>query len=128
MFMDNKGSIQTVSNPCTEWRSATLATKYFKCRHAVESGDIHCEYVPTDDNVADFFTKALTGAKFIKFCADILGIVPSSVVALSRMACTKHEDLPDIGLGTSQSKTCAHYIAELDPIERYWLGGAGMFG
>ena len=76
MFIDNKGAIHTVSNPCTEWRSATLATKYYKCRHAVESGDIHCEYVPTDDNVADFFTKALTGDKFKKFSEDIFGVVP----------------------------------------------------
>ena len=33
-----------------------------------------------------------------------------------------------IGFGTSHSKTCEHYIKELDPIERLWLGGAGMFG
>jgi hypothetical protein len=123
LFIDNKGAVFTIGNPCTEWRSATLATKYYKCRYAIDSGDIHCEYVSGDINVSDLLTKPLSGAKFELFSKDIMGQTASIVVALSEEANFNHVDL-----ATVDPQTTEEFVDNLSLLEKVWLGGAWMFG
>ena len=123
LFIDNKGAVFTIGNPCTEWRSATLATKYYKCRYAIDSGDIHCEYVSGDINVSDLLTKPLTGAKFELFSKDIMGQTASIVVALSEEANFNHAELT-----TVDPQTTEEFVDNLSLLEKVWLGGAWMFG
>ena len=42
-------------------------------------------YCPTDMMIGDFMTKPLQGAKFEKFCDDILGNKPIETVHLSKI-------------------------------------------
>jgi hypothetical protein len=42
-------------------------------REAVESKAIHVEYIPTDDNLVDLFTKPLARPKFERF-VDLVGL------------------------------------------------------
>ena len=47
--------------------------RYFFISDQVEKGNLMIEYCPTNDMVADYFTKPLQGAKFQKFKAMIMG-------------------------------------------------------
>ena len=40
----------------------------------IQVGDIRVEYCPTDDMIADFFTKLLQGHKFVRFRDQILNV------------------------------------------------------
>ena len=74
LFNDNLGTTQTINNPeSTSQRSKHLDIRYFRIRQHVARQDIKVQYIGTDLNVADFFTKALTGDKFFYFRA-VVGI------------------------------------------------------
>ena len=47
--------------------------RYHFIREAVEDGKVKMEYIPTADNVADIFTKALPKPRFQQFVA-LLGL------------------------------------------------------
>ena len=49
---------------------------YFFVMDRIQAGDIWVEYCPTDDMIADFFTKPLQGSKFIRFRDQILNVYP----------------------------------------------------
>ena len=48
--------------------------RYFFITDQIQVGDIWVEYCPTDDMIADFFTKLLQGSKFIQFWDQILNV------------------------------------------------------
>jgi len=54
-------------------RSKFINRKYFSVHQHVEDGTLKLVFVGTDDNVADFLTKALMGNKFRRFRLDIMG-------------------------------------------------------
>jgi hypothetical protein len=76
LFSDNLGSVQTVNNPDTSWRTRHLDVKYFKVRDYIRELKLIVSHIGTKNNVADFFTKALTWAHFNKF-RTYLGISPA---------------------------------------------------
>ena len=41
-----------------------IDVRYHFIREAVDEGKIQMEYIPTDDNITDIFTKALAKPKF----------------------------------------------------------------
>ena len=67
VFNDNKGTTQTVNNPETKLTDKHIDTKYFCTRRYIASSLLRVAYVPTDLNLADFFTKALQFRPFSKF-------------------------------------------------------------
>ena len=67
LFNDNLGSVQTVNNPETSWRTRHLDVKYFKVRDYIREKKLLVSHIGTHNNVADFFTKALTWSFFNKF-------------------------------------------------------------
>ena len=73
LFNDNKGTTQTVNNPVTNSNTKHVATKEFRTRQYIAQRLLRVCYIPTDMNIADFFTKALTETPFSKFRA-FLGI------------------------------------------------------
>ena len=73
LFNDNKGTTQTVNNPVTNSNTKHVATKEFRTRQYIAQRLLRVCYIPTDMNIADFFTKALTETPFCKFRA-FLGI------------------------------------------------------
>ena len=48
------------------------AQKFFYVRDMVESLELEVPFVPTDDNIADFFTKPLGAAKFYAMQREIM--------------------------------------------------------
>ena len=48
--------------------------RYFFVTDRIQTGDIRVAYCPTDDMIADFFTKPLQGSKFTRFRDQILNV------------------------------------------------------
>jgi hypothetical protein len=54
-------------------RTKHIDIRYHFIREAVENSKINMQYIPTNDNIADIFTKPLAKAKFERFTA-MLGL------------------------------------------------------
>ena len=73
IHVDNQGTINLAKNPVNHQRSKHIDIKYHFIRSEIQSGTVKLEYVPTEDNVADIFTKPDTRAKLEKFKPFIMG-------------------------------------------------------
>jgi hypothetical protein len=85
VFEDNMGAIQLASNATTNTKSKHMDIKLHFVREILKQGSICIHHCPTDKNIADLLTKALTNIKFNKMALQVLGInrhnfvvVPSS--------------------------------------------------
>ena len=64
MFYDNTGAIAQSKEPRSHQRSKHVLRRYHLIREIVERKDVIIEKIPTDDNLADSLTKALTQQKY----------------------------------------------------------------
>ena len=67
IFCDNKGSIELAKNPVHHKRSKHIDIRHHFIREHIRNGTILINYVPTKDNIADLFTKAVPQANFLKY-------------------------------------------------------------
>ena len=67
LYVDNQGAIALAKNPMYHQRSKHIDIKYHFIRSEIEKKVIELKYVPSEQNLADIFTKALSKAKFINF-------------------------------------------------------------
>ena len=65
--VDNQGAIQLAKNPMFHKRSKHIDIKYHFIRSELELGTINVEYVASEDNLADIFTKPVGKTKLDKF-------------------------------------------------------------
>ena len=63
---DNQGAIALPKNPVHHQRSKNIDVKYHFIRSEVEDGIVLLVYVPTEDNVADIFSKPVSKNKFLR--------------------------------------------------------------
>ena len=61
-------------------RSKHIEIKYHFIRDKVQKGAIQLQYIPTDEQLADIFTKPLEKGKFVPF-RDKLGVVVNTFLA-----------------------------------------------
>ena len=73
LFSDSTGAIALCTNPVGRARHKHVDLADHYARELFEAGIITISFVPTDDMVADIFTKALPEAKFKKFTKIIMG-------------------------------------------------------
>ena len=73
LLIDNQSALSVSKNPEHHGRMKHLDIRYFWLRDEVEAGNIAPVYIPTSDQVADIFTKALPRAQVEKF-RDLLGL------------------------------------------------------
>ncbi|XP_048615895.1 LRR receptor-like serine/threonine-protein kinase GSO1 [Brassica napus] len=66
IFVDNRSAIALAKNPVFHDRSKHIDTRYHYIRECVTKMDVQLEYVKTNDQVADIFTKPLKREDFIK--------------------------------------------------------------
>ena len=71
--VDNQGAINLAKNPVNHQRSKHIDIKYHFIRSEIQKGNVRLQYVTTEDNVADIFTKPATKAKLEKFKYFIMG-------------------------------------------------------
>jgi hypothetical protein len=73
LHCDNQGAIALSKDNKFHARTKHIDIRYHFIREAVENDLINMQYIPTDENVADIFTKPLPKPKFEKFVA-MLGL------------------------------------------------------
>jgi hypothetical protein len=71
---DNQSCIRLSENPVFHDRSKHIDIRYHFIRDCVQRGVVRLDYIQTDDQMADIFTKALSRQKFEKF-RDKMGLV-----------------------------------------------------
>ena len=74
LFEDNKGARDLAYNPEHHSRTKHIDRRHFYVRELVENGELVVPYVKTDDNIADFFTKALTAKRFFALRDKIMNV------------------------------------------------------
>ena len=67
LYSDNQSAITLTRDAQFHARSKHFDVQNHFVREKVENGVIDIIYIPTDDNIADAFTKALPKAKHRKF-------------------------------------------------------------
>ena len=69
MYQDNKSTILLANNGKYSSSKCTkhINIRYFFVTDRIRTKELMVSYCPTDDMVADYFTKPLHGAKFLKF-------------------------------------------------------------
>lgn len=72
IYCDNQGALAIAENPTNHQRSKHIDIRYHFVRNAIKAGQINVEYIPTDQQVADVFTKALVKAKHLRCVVDLL--------------------------------------------------------
>ena len=72
VYADNQGAIDLSKNDVFHRRSKHIDVRYFFIRECVNKGAFKLDYVRTEENVADGFTKPLTKAKFKEFVKHFL--------------------------------------------------------
>ena len=67
IFADNQGAISLSKNPVHHQRSKHIDIRFHFIRDEVQKGSVEIFYVPSEDNMADIFTKPASKFKFSKF-------------------------------------------------------------
>lgn len=70
---DNQGSLQLAKNPVINDRSKHIDIKHHYIREKCNDGTIDLTYVPTNENIADVMTKAVSKGKLNFFDSSLFG-------------------------------------------------------
>ena len=73
LFCDNSSTISVTKDPVLHGMTKHIRIRYHFLRELVNEGDVHVEYCKTEDQMADIFTKPLSGQVF-KRNARSLGV------------------------------------------------------
>ena len=71
IYCDNQGAIALAKDNKFHSQTKHIDLRYHFIREAVEDNKIRFEYIPTDKNVADIFTKALPRPRFMGFVESL---------------------------------------------------------
>ena len=76
LFQDNKSTMLLLNNgkASSSKRTHHLNICYFFLLDRIANGKLRIEFCPTDNMVADYFTKPLQGEKFRKFRKTIMNL------------------------------------------------------
>jgi hypothetical protein len=76
IYQDNKSAIllETNGRASSSKRTKHINMRFYFVKDRIDSGEVYVVHCPASDMIADFFTKPLQGALFIKFRNLIMGI------------------------------------------------------
>ena len=77
LYGDNRGSIKLSNNPIFHKRTKHIDIKHHFIREAVENKIVALEWIPTEDMVADIFTKSLKPVKFNRLLPRFMSPIES---------------------------------------------------
>jgi len=73
VYQDNQSTMALIGKgQSTSERTRHINVRYYWVKDRVDSGDIQIVYLPTEDMVADIFTKPMQGQKFLNLRAMLL--------------------------------------------------------
>ena len=72
LYSDNQGALDLIKNPVNHARTKHIDIRHHFIREKLADGVIDYEYISTDNNVADLFTKALPKPKLQSFLPKLL--------------------------------------------------------
>ncbi|MCO5574893.1 hypothetical protein L7F22_028687 [Adiantum nelumboides] len=75
IYTDSQSALTIARNPIFHARTKHIEVHYHYVRERISAGEISLAYVPTQDNLADLFTKALSHEKLEAFHKS-LGLLP----------------------------------------------------
>ncbi|MCO5555506.1 hypothetical protein L7F22_009051 [Adiantum nelumboides] len=75
IYTDSQSALAVARNPVFDARTKHIEVHYHYVKEWLSTGDINLVYVPTQNNLADFFTKALSCENFKAF-RKLLGLQP----------------------------------------------------
>ncbi|MCO5603288.1 hypothetical protein L7F22_057437 [Adiantum nelumboides] len=75
IYTDSQSALAVARNPIFHARTKHIKVHYHYVRERLSAGEISLAYVPTQDNLADLFTKALSREKLEAF-RKALGLLP----------------------------------------------------
>ena len=78
LSLDNRAAIDSSYNPENHNRTKHIERRHYFIRELVEENKIVVPFVPSDANLADFFTKPLRPSKFFSLRDKIMNIKPAS--------------------------------------------------
>jgi hypothetical protein len=73
IFEDNKGCVELATAPKMRPRTRHIALKYHHFRSHIENGNLQIKWIDTKHQLADIFTKPLSGPLFISLRTALLG-------------------------------------------------------
>ena len=71
LLCDNQGALHTIENPMLTHKTKHIRVRQHFVRECHLGGDVKYSYCPTDEMIADGFTKLLDKGKFSRFRAAI---------------------------------------------------------
>ena len=76
MFQDNQSAILLKNNGknSSSKRTRHINIRYYSITDRIKNGELEIEYCPTDNMVADYFTKPLQGKHFFQFRKTIMNL------------------------------------------------------
>ena len=104
LYQDNKSAMLLEKNgrASSGKRTRHIDIRFYFVADRVANGDLRIEHCPTEDMVADFFTKPLQGALFYKLRDQIMNIDPSSPYHSSQRSVLGIEDIEQTGIVSEQ--------------------------
>ncbi|CAL5438518.1 unnamed protein product [Camellia sinensis] len=76
LYCDNQSAVRLAENPVFHARTKHMEVHYHFIREKVLEEEIEMRQIKSEDQVADLFTKGLSGSKFESFCHQ-LGMIKS---------------------------------------------------
>ena len=67
LYADNQGAIALAKNPVHHQRTKHIDIRYHYIRLDVKENTVDLTYIPTSENIADIFTKPVSGPKHANF-------------------------------------------------------------
>ncbi|KAF2347411.1 hypothetical protein FHG87_021833 [Trinorchestia longiramus] len=67
IFVDNRGAIDLAKNPVRHQRSKHIDIRYHFIRAIIQDNKAVLSFVPSEENMADIFTKPVTRQSLLKF-------------------------------------------------------------
>ena len=91
--LDNKSAIDLAYNPEHHSRVKHIERRHLFIRECVEEGKIRVPFVPTADNVADFFTKPLMGKHFFNMRDKVMNVKYPSRSSCNSASTQQHVEI-----------------------------------
>ena len=115
LYLDNQSTIRQIRNGDTNKRNKHVDIKYHYVRRALQEKVYNLEYVPTDDQLADYLTKNLNGPR-LKLLITKSGIKEVSRKQSTEMGKISLISLSLICLGMASSMSEGIKFQRADPI------------